>query len=71
MAMGISAMYAYGQLMIYKDWIEDIKSETSKNYADMDFENSDKWEEMGEIVQDIEKYCNDIIDDMEKIHFEE
>ena len=71
MAMGISATYAYAQLLVYKDWIEDIKNGSSKNYKDMDFENSDKWEEMGEIVDDIKKCCDNIIDAMEKIHFEE
>lgn len=71
MAMGISAIYAYGQLSVYKDWIEDISDGISKNYADMDFENSDKWEDMGEIVQDIKKDCKNIISNMNNIHFEE
>lgn len=71
MAMGISAVYAYGQLMIYQDWVEEIKEKTIKNYKDMDFENADKWEEMGELVQGIVTDCESVIDNMMGICFEE
>lgn len=71
MAMGISAEYAYRQLRIYKEWVEDIKEKTPKNYKDMDFENADKWEDMGELVQGIVTDCESVIDDMRGICFEE
>lgn len=71
MAMGITADYAYAQLSTYKRWIEDIITDTQKNYTDMDFDNANKWVEMGELVSDIVTECNNIIDDMMEIRFEE
>lgn len=71
MAMGIEAIYAYSQLLLYKDWIEDVKTFAKKNYEDMDFENSTEWEDMGDIIQDMIKDCNDIIDDMYNLYFQE
>lgn len=71
MALRISAAQARYQLMQYAGYVQEVMDEAGANFTDMDFENSNRRDDMEEIIQKMQKDCQAIITEMEGIYFEE
>lgn len=70
MAFKMSASEARCQVLKYANLINEVEEQAEKNFNDMDFENSNRREEMESLIKKIRNDCTNTIDKMEMLYFE-